>query len=392
SDDRVLRYAARVAIERQDPALWQAKALADVRTTAGITLMLALARTGKPGLQDSIVAWLSRLPLDCLTEEQQLDALRAYGLAFIRLGKPDKRLAASLAARLEGYYPSRIQNVNRELCQLLTYLESPSVVAKSMKLLYAAATQAEQMHYVFVLRNARTGWDLEMRKAYFSWLNLAGEKYQGGASYKGFLENIRKDALETLSDDERVALAPVLDRKESVKVVENEQPRKFVQAWQTADLAASLDQTRHGRSFDVGREAFHAAQCARCHRFQSEGGSVGHDLTGVGNRFSAAEVLESVLLPSKVISDQYASKTLVLADGRSVTGAVAPAVDGFVNVLQSNGEQVRIAQDEIEEVTASKLSIMPEGLVNILTRDEILDLIAYLRSAGNRDDRAFAKE
>jgi putative heme-binding domain-containing protein len=404
SDDRVLRYAARVAIERVDPALWQAKALAETRTTAGIALMVALARTGTLARTDplarmdtaellgSIVDRLNRLPLDQLTEEQQLDALRAYGLAFIRLGKPDAATAASLAARLDGYYPSRILDANRELCQLLTYLESPWVVAKSMKLLYSAMTQAEQMHYVFVLRNARTGWDLEMRKAYFSWLNLAGEKYQGGASYKGFLENIRKDALETLSDAERVALAPVLEAKESVKVVANEMPRKFVQAWQMADLAASLEQTRRGRSFDLGREAFHAAQCGRCHRFQSEGGSVGHDLTGVGNRFSAAEVLESVLLPSKVISDQYASKTLLLADGRSLTGAVAPAVDGWVNVLQSSGEQVRIAENEIDEIVPSKLSIMPEGLVNILTRDEILDLIAYLRSGGNRDDRAFAKD
>jgi len=392
SDDRVLRYAARVAIEHQDLPLWRDKALAETRTTATIAAMVALARTATPDVQAAILERLGRLPWAGLTEERQLDALRAYGLAFIRLGKPDQRTAAKLAARLDEFYPSRIDAVNRELCQLLVYLEWPGAVAKSMKLLYAAPTQAEQMHYVFVLRNARKGWDLALRRAYFSWLNLAGDKYQGGASFKGFLENIRKDALGTLDDEELAALKPVLDREQNVKVVENEQPRKFVQAWQMGDLAPSLDQTRRGRSFDSGRAAFHAAQCARCHRFQSEGGSVGHDLTGVGNRFSAGEVLESVLLPSKVISDQYASKTLVLADGTSVTGAVGPAVEGIVNVLLSNGEQARIAQKEIEEIVPSKLSIMPDGLVNILTREEILDLIAYLRSAGNRDDRAFAKE
>jgi putative heme-binding domain-containing protein len=184
----------------------------------------------------------------------------------------------------------------------------------------------------------------------------------------------------------------VLEEQQNVKVVENEQPKKFVQAWQTADLMPALDQTRRGRSFDNGRAAFHAAQCARCHRFKTEGGSVGHDLTGVGNRFSAAEVLESVLLPSKVISDQYASKTLILANGTSLAGAVSPAVEGLVSVLQSNGEQTKIAENEIEEIVPSKLSIMPEGLVNILTREEILDLVAYLRSGGNRDDAAFAKE
>lgn len=392
SDDRVLRYAARMAIEHQDLDLWSARALAETRTTAAISLLVALARVGKSDLQGAIVDRLGRLPLAKLTEEQQLDALRAYGLAFIRLGKPDTETVAKVAARLDEFYPSRIEMVNRELCQLLVYLESPGVVAKSMKLLYAAPTQAEQMQYVFVLRNARAGWDLDLRRAYYSWLNLASEKYQGGASFKGYLENTRKDALATLSDEERVALKPVLDGAQNVKVVESERPRKFVQAWQVGDLSPSLGETRHGRSFDVGQAAFHAAQCARCHRFQSEGGSVGHDLTGVGNRFSAAEVLESVLLPSKVISDQYASKTLILADGTSVTGAVSPAVDGTVSVLQSNGEQTRIPQNEIEEIVPSKLSIMPEGLVNILTREEILDLIAYLRSAGNRDDRAFAKE
>jgi len=391
SPDRHLRYAARVAIENQDVAQWRAKALAETRTTASIYALIALTRTGTKEDLKPVLDALGKLKLDTLSVDQQLDLLRAYGLAFIRLGPADAGTKSEIAARLEAYYPSPVDFVNRELCTLLVYCDSPAVVKKSMELLSAALTQEEQVHYVFTLRLAKAGWNLDLRKAYFSWFNLANKSYQGGASFKRFLENIRKEAVATLSESEKVELKSVLDGQQSVQVVLDEKPRKFIHNWQMQDLIPLLSQLDKGRNFERGKAAYKAAQCARCHRFKSEGEGVGHDLTGVGNRFSAHDLLESVVLPSKVVSDQYASKTVVTTKGRTITGLVAQQADGGVEVMQSNFQRVQIPKAEIEEIVPTTISTMPEGLISILTKDEVLDLVAYLRAGGNAEDKAFQK-
>jgi putative heme-binding domain-containing protein len=391
SQDRNLRYAARIAIERQDPKLWQDKALGEKRSTAAIHALVALARVGSTEVHPQLLAALLKIDYPRLTEDQQLAYLRAVGLAFIRGGKPDSVMAGAFIAKLDPHYPAASETVNRELSQVLVYLEDPAVVGKSMALLNSAPTQEEQMHYIFVLRVARVGWTPDLRKAYFSWLNLAETNYPGGASFKPFLDHIRKEAIETLSDQEKTALKSVIEGQQRVPVVRNEKPRKFVHNWQMEDLLPILDQASHGRSFETGKAAFAATQCTRCHRFKSDGGSVGHDLTGAGNRFSTRDLLESILLPSKVISDQYASKTVVTTEGRTLTGLVSEMPDGSVSVFQSNGETTVIAKTQIEEIVASSVSTMPEGLVSVLTKDEILDLLAYLRAAGDPQDKAFKK-
>jgi len=119
----------RVAIEHQDPSLWRTRALAETRTTATIALMIAMSRPAKADLQAAILERLDRLPLAGLTEEQQLDALRGLRPDIHPASVPDEPTAAKLAARLDQLYPSRIESVNRELCQLLVYLESPTAVA-----------------------------------------------------------------------------------------------------------------------------------------------------------------------------------------------------------------------------------------------------------------------
>jgi putative heme-binding domain-containing protein len=195
--------------------------------------------------------------------------------------------------------------------------------------------------------------------------------------------------VEHLTPEEKQQFASILERKESVQVVRNEKPRKFIHNWQMEDLVPILDQSTHGRSFAGGRAALEAAQCLRCHRFKTEGNSVAHDLTGAGNRFSPRDLLESIILPSKVISDQYASKTVVTNDGLAVTGLAQAQEDGSLIVYQSNGQEVKIAKQDIEQIEVSPISTMPEGLLSILTKDEVLDLIAYLRSAGDPKDKAF---
>jgi putative heme-binding domain-containing protein len=128
-----------------------------------------------------------------------------------------------------------------------------------------------------------------------------------------------------------------------------------------------------------GATLFEKVQCIKCHRYGERGDTVGPDLTNVSKRFQTKEILESILFPSQVISDQFASQTIVTKDGKSYAGMVAPTGDGSFTVLQANGEKVVIPESEIEQSVRTKVSAMPEGLLNTLSLEDVADLFAYLK-------------
>jgi putative heme-binding domain-containing protein len=128
---------------------------------------------------------------------------------------------------------------------------------------------------------------------------------------------------------------------------------------------------------DRGAAIFEKAQCIKCHRYGTRGEGIGPDLSTVSSRFQRKEILESVVFPSHIISDQFAAKTVVTKDGKTFTGLVGPTGDGVV-VLQANTEKAAVTQNDISEIVASKKSAMPDGLFNTLSLGEIADLFAYL--------------
>lgn len=149
--------------------------------------------------------------------------------------------------------------------------------------------------------------------------------------------------------------------------------------WSYAELVGYIT-SGDGVTGDVARGAatFQKAQCAKCHRHGTRGEAIGPDLSTVGQRFQRKEILESIVFPSHVISDQYASKSVVTNDGLIYTGLVAPSGDDAVTILQASGEKVAISRDDIAETRPSRKSAMPEGLLNQLTLEEVADLLAYL--------------
>lgn len=130
-----------------------------------------------------------------------------------------------------------------------------------------------------------------------------------------------------------------------------------------------------------GLAVFTKAQCVKCHSFGGKGERIGPDLTTVGKRFMRKEILESILFPSHVISDQYAAKTVITQTGRKFTGIVAAGGLGEKIVLQANGEKVTVREADVDEIVPSKLSAMPAGLLDELSQEDIADLFAYLTAA-----------
>lgn len=158
-----------------------------------------------------------------------------------------------------------------------------------------------------------------------------------------------------------------------------------VLASETADPRWSLDfieqflngeQGRQG-SPDRGQLVYAKARCNACHKMNGVGGGYGPDLSSVNRRFTRIETLESILFPSHVISDQYATKKVLTKDGEVYTGILVKTAKGVAVRVNENKEFV-LAEDQIEEVQSSKSSVMPAGLLDNLTPSEIRDLMVYL--------------
>jgi putative heme-binding domain-containing protein len=146
------------------------------------------------------------------------------------------------------------------------------------------------------------------------------------------------------------------------------------------DLLAFVEQG-NGKTGDAarGRLVFEKAQCIKCHKYGKDGEGVGPDLSTVSKRFKRADVLESIVYPSKVISDQYRSTTIMTKKGRQVTGLAAVQGD-VVTVLLSDGSKISLKKDEIEQQFMSLVSVMPDKLLDPLELRDIADLFAYLES------------
>jgi uncharacterized repeat protein (TIGR03806 family) len=155
--------------------------------------------------------------------------------------------------------------------------------------------------------------------------------------------------------------------------------QKFVREWTLDDLLPALEQVKYGRPLESGRNAFRQTGCNQCHRFGGAGGSVGPELDGAGLRFSARDLLESILLPSKVIAEGYATTEIETKSGDMIAGRVEREDEQVLVIRQPlAADPVAIRKAEIRERTLSKTSNMPTGTLNTLEKEQILDLLAYL--------------
>ena len=405
--DRFLRQAARIALEFQPVEVWRDRALSDTDPATAIQAILALVHVSaadpfhrradapvtQPELLAQVLTALNRIEWSSLSLSQRLDLLRVYEIAFNRLGPPTVPMQQQLIAKFDSLLPSGNPFLNAELGQLLVYLQGPTAAPKLVALLESAPTQEEQIEYARSLRMLKAGWTPELRQKYFQWFVKAAG-YRGGASFSLFVQNIKNDAVALLTPAEVAALKPILDAQPPQNITQAvAPPRPFVKEWKLDELSEKATSGLALRNFERGKSMFAAANCFSCHRFDGQGGALGPDLTGVAGRFSSRDLLESIVEPSKVISDQYAAVTVVTEDGVSVTGRIVNLA-GDTMKLNTNmlnpDEQVTIDRRKVEEMLPAKTSMMPSGLLNTLQEEEILDLVAYVLSRGDKSHAMFS--
>ncbi len=163
--------------------------------------------------------------------------------------------------------------------------------------------------------------------------------------------------------------------------------------WKFDTLASSIKPLAEGRNFDVGKNIFKVGNCVACHKINDEGQAIGPDLTKLEEKKATPEhILLSLLEPSKDIDEKFQSHSFLLDSGKQITGMIVEDAPTQIKVMidpLGKAEPVTIAKDAIEEQKKSTVSIMPEGLANRLSREEILDLIAYIYAKGDMKHKVF---
>jgi putative heme-binding domain-containing protein len=139
-----------------------------------------------------------------------------------------------------------------------------------------------------------------------------------------------------------------------------------------------------------GRALFYDAarsRCITCHRVGDQGERTGPDLTGVGDRFPRIYLIESILEPNRAIAPAYQTVVVALKDGRVLSGVKVAESDEALTLGDAEGQQLRLARADIDETHSLATSLMPEGLEKTLTREEFVDLIAFLASLKDKRPR-----
>jgi putative heme-binding domain-containing protein len=402
--DRFVRYLAARALERRDPATFESEALALASPLARAEALVALARVGLASSDP--VAWKRRLAaavrLVAAESERAADpkpktatsgppdptlvtALRALELLFqgrdgAALAKRPADLAsaqAELSPLLLKLFPTGARDVDRELAQLLAYLGDAAAPPKLFAAFQKEPSRVEQIWLAYCLRGCKDGFTAPMRTELARWLDRGIAEWSGGHSFEGYLRYIRGDVDALLTSEERAALAAEVAARRAAPLAS---PAAASQEPRDLDAVTTfVERTRASpvRSEREGARLF-AKSCASCHQIAGLGKSVGPELTTAAGRFHVHDLLEAILDPSRTISDQYRATNFFLKNGDVVQGI--PTLDDgkHVVVVESSGLPRELDAGDVESRRTASKSLMPNGLVDGMTLEEIADLVAYV--------------
>ncbi|HEX3725414.1 MAG TPA: discoidin domain-containing protein, partial [Pirellulales bacterium] len=162
--------------------------------------------------------------------------------------------------------------------------------------------------------------------------------------------------------------------------------------WTLDDLAIVVGDLKRGRSYANGKQIFEIANCVACHKLDGIGHTFGPELAKLDPKMRSLDILKELIEPSARINEKYQPYTFELDSGKVITGLVLDETAETLRVIENplakaDATQVKVA--EIVERRKSTASIMPKGLLDKLSRDEILDLIAFVAARGNQHDPLF---
>jgi putative heme-binding domain-containing protein len=162
--------------------------------------------------------------------------------------------------------------------------------------------------------------------------------------------------------------------------------------WKFEDVASEVELMKPGRSFGNGKAMFKVANCIACHKMDGVGNEFGPDLAKLDSKLKSIDILKDIVEPSFRINEKYQTWVVELKSGKTITGLILEETPKQIKLIENplvKAEPMIILQSEIDQKAKSPLSIMPKGLLDKLTREEILDLVAYLTARGSREHPLF---
>ena len=298
----------------------------------------------------------------------------------------DEQTATDLLSRVISTIPSSDRHVNQEIVAMGAAMNNRSILEPALNLLEASRSQEEQVHYVQALtaEGLKSAWTPELRERFLRLVVDRVPHWKGGFTARARRDQMLHLATQLLDENERIKFSELLERSKQPTALIPKIDRPFVRNWTLDDLTPTLDrQLSEPRNLENGKALFSLTSCIACHSFQGEGGLGGPDLTNASGRYSALDLLENILNPNKVINEQYGLQVYMLKDGETFTGRTVNMAGDTVMVATNpndpGGSEVRFQLNDLEKSVPSRTSLMPEGLLNTLTHEDILDLLAYIR-------------
>ncbi len=391
SSDRFLSGAARVALEFTPVDQWGSVQAHCSSREAQLQYAVAALHVGG-AMGNSVLESLEHIAGNAQRTDPRVDALRVVQLALTRADPTAdwkqavvERVSLDLGPGREG----------REAAIVLARLGSPPdsrgwlLPERLLERIDASTTQEDAIHFAYCLRVAKDGWTPALRERFLDFLDGRAKTFQGGDSLTKYVTRIREDFVVRIPELDRAALAARLDPPKAAKAVSTA-AATFVRRWRRPELETLLASPLHDRSFVAGKQAFSTATCITCHRIGDTGGATGPDLTSTAARFGIADMLDAIVEPSKTISDQYRDVELRTTEGDLFVGRIEAEQGGTIRLRRTPGDEVvEIGDADVEMRRPYPLSRMPNGLLDTLDEDGVLDLFAYLRSGGNAAHPAF---
>jgi len=430
-EDHYIRYAARIALENQPVDQWFGKFLAEKNSKKIIEASIGLARQGDKSMQSNILNKLNPITLETQLTQQQLNMLRSYELLFIRMGEPNASDKAATSRKLKSYFPHASNEMNRELGQLLLYLDADGITQGLVALLdkhtkaktnlsndflseeiterseqYGPLIReildkmppSEAIYYGVLLSHADKGWTKEAREKYFQWFyDVLNAK--GGLSFKPGMENIRLAAMKNVPDNEKEYFQEMSGvYSPSTAVADLPQPIGPGNQYGGREIGQMVwgDELKdYEVNYEKGKRAFQAGMCILCHRMRGDGAAVGPDLTQAHTKFNNYEMLFATYSPNDEISDQYANTLFHMKDGKKISGRIKSETDAAVTLMPNPFNEsytIDLVKTDVAKRELSPLSPMPSGLLNRLNPKEIKDLFAYLQAGGDESHKVYTAE
>ena len=382
--DRTVRYAAARILEQRGFRTADLQGVSDHRSVSEGLVVAARVGFSNDDPEDCALGIERATALALVAEGDPLKAgLRALDLFLQDPDAPPIETLGKTGRALLRRFPTGDQDADRELALLLAHLEPLGTVPALVGAMKDEPSRAGQMHLAYALRAVATGWDDASREAVAGWLAVT-DSWDGGYSLPGYLKQMRRDFEELFGPE----YAELFEDEVAAAKAWTPPDAYGGTPWSTDEILAYLAGAGGASRRDAAEGAIvFEASCARCHPLAG-GGSLGPDLEGVTGRFTRADLLSTIISPSRVVPEAYQAVDVFLNDGTVHSGLPIEDTEAALTLSRSDGTSVEIDPADIYERRPSPLSTMPEALLHGLTLEEVGDLFHYLEVGGERDTDA----